>query len=46
MFLSQLNDLEFWSNDVGNAYLKSKTDEKVYIVAGSKFWELGPHPYN
>jgi hypothetical protein len=43
MFLSQLNDLEFWSTDVGNAYLESKTDEKVYIVAGPEFGELEGH---
>jgi hypothetical protein len=43
MFLSQLNDLEFWSTDVGNAYLESKTDEKVYIIAGPEFGELEGH---
>ena len=43
MFLSQLNDLEFWSTDIGNAYLESKTAEKVHIIAGPEFGELEGH---
>ena len=27
VFLSQLNDLEIWGADVGNAYLEAYTDE-------------------
>ena len=30
VFLSQLNDLEIWGADVGNAYLEAYTDEKSY----------------
>ena len=29
VFLSQLNNLEIWGADVGNAYLEAYTDEKV-----------------
>jgi hypothetical protein len=36
-FIAELNKLEVWSTDVGNAYLESYTQEKVYIVAGSEF---------
>jgi hypothetical protein len=30
-FLAELNGLELWRADVGNAYLDAKTKEKVYI---------------
>ena len=33
VFLSQLNDLEIWGADVGNAYLEAYTDEKLCIIA-------------
>ena len=33
VFLSQLNNLEIWGADVGNAYLEAYTDEKVCIIA-------------
>ena len=37
VFLSQLNDLEIWGADVGNAYLEAYTDEKLCIIAGPEF---------
>ena len=40
VFLSQLNDLEIWGADVGNAYLEAYTDEKLCIIAGPEFKEL------
>ena len=40
VFLSQLNDLEIWRADVGNAYLEAYTDEKLCIIAGPEFKEL------
>ena len=43
MFLAELNGLEFWSTDVGNAYLESETTEKVYIIGGPEFGELAEH---
>jgi Reverse transcriptase (RNA-dependent DNA polymerase) len=42
-FLAKLNGLETWSTDVGNAYLKSYTKEKVYNVAGPEFGEQQGH---
>ena len=33
VFLSQLNDLEIWGANVGNAYLEVYTDEKLCIIA-------------
>ena len=41
VFLAELNGLELWGADVGNAYLEAKTKEKVYIVAGPEFGPLG-----
>ena len=40
VFLSQLNDLEIWGADVGNAYLEAYTVEKLCIIAGPEFKEL------
>jgi hypothetical protein len=43
MFLAELNHLEIWATDVGNAYLEAKTQEKVFIIAGPDFGELEGH---
>ena len=43
VFLSQLNDLEIWGADVGNAYLEAYTDEKLCTIAGPEFKELQGH---
>ena len=43
VFLSQLNDLEIWGADVGNAYLEAYTDEKLCIIAGQEFKKLQGH---
>ena len=43
VFLSQLDDLEIWGADVGNAYLEAYTDEKLCIIAGPEFKELQGH---
>ena len=40
IFLAELNKLETWSTDIGNAYLEAFTSEKVYIIAGPEFKEL------
>ena len=37
IFLAELNQLELWCTDVGNAYLEARTDEKIYIIAGNEF---------
>ena len=43
MFLAELNNLELWGADVGNAYLQAPTREKLYIVGGPEFEELQGH---
>ena len=43
VFLSQLNNLEIWGADVGNAYLEAYTDERLCIMAGPEFKELQGH---
>ena len=40
IFLGELNNLELWGADIGNAYLETYTNEKIFIIAGSEFEEL------
>ena len=35
--------MEFWSTDIGNAYLESFTKEKLYIIAGDEFGNRKGH---
>ena len=42
-FIAKLNGCETWSTDIGNACLKSYTQEKVYIIAGEEFGALKGH---
>ena len=42
-FLAELNQLNLWGADVGNAYIEAKTREKVYIIGGVGFGELEGH---
>ena len=42
-FLAELNDMELWGTDIGNAYLESNTKEKVCFVAGDEFGDLAGH---
>jgi len=42
-FVAELNDLEVWATNIGNAYLKSYTHEKVYIIAGPEFSDQQGH---
>jgi hypothetical protein len=44
-FISELNGLELWGTDIGNAYLESYTKEKVCFVAGGEFGELAGHTF-
>jgi hypothetical protein len=37
--------LELWNTDIGNAYLKSYTKEKVCFIAGGEFRELEGHTF-
>ena len=40
IFLGELNNLELWGADIGNAYLEAYTNEKLFIIAGNlKNWK-------
>ena len=43
MLLSELNQLELWETDIGNAFLESHTKEKLFTVAGPDFDDLECH---
>ena len=43
VFIAELNGLDTWATDIGNAYLEAKTKECIYIVAGPEFSELEGH---
>ena len=43
IFLAELNDLELYQTDVGNAYLESYTREKVWVIGGPELHELKDH---
>jgi Reverse transcriptase (RNA-dependent DNA polymerase) len=43
LVLAELNDLQLWATDIGNAYLEAYTAEKVYIIAGPEFEEREGH---
>ena len=34
IFLGELNNLELWGADIGNAYLEAYTNENLFIIAG------------
>ena len=41
LFIGELDGMEPWATDIGNAYLEAFTSEKVCIRAGPEFRELG-----
>ena len=43
VFLAELNQLETWSTDIGNAHSEAKTREKVRIIAGPEFGDHEGH---
>jgi len=43
VFLAELNDLDIWATDIGNAYLEAETQEKVFVIAGPEFGKLEGH---
>ena len=43
MFFAELNNLQLWRANVGNAYLQGLTREKLCIVAGPEFEEVQGH---
>jgi hypothetical protein len=40
---AELNGLQLWAADVGNAYLEALTKKKVYVIAGPEFGDLEGH---
>jgi hypothetical protein len=42
-FLAELNGLDLWATDIGNAYLEARSLEKNYIEAGPEFGPLRGH---
>ena len=45
VFLAELNGLDIWATDIGNAYLEAETKECVYIIAGAEFGTLEGHTF-
>ena len=43
LFIAELNKLEVWNTDIGNAYLEAYTEEKLYILAGPEFGKREGH---
>ena len=43
LFIAELNGLETYSTDIGNAYLEAYTAEKVAIIGGPEFGEREGH---
>ena len=43
VFLAELNNLQIYATDVGNAYLETYTKEKLCIIAGAEFGDLKGH---
>jgi hypothetical protein len=41
--LSELNGLDLWATDMGNAYLEARTSELLFIVASPEFGGLEGH---
>ena len=39
IFLTELNHLDTWEIDIGNAYFEAKTSEHIHITAGQEFRE-------
>jgi hypothetical protein len=43
MFMANLNNLDFWDTDIGNACIEALTAETVCIIAEPEFGELDGH---
>ena len=43
LFLAELNGMEAYTTDSGNAYLEAYTTEKLYVQAGSEFGDQQGH---
>jgi hypothetical protein len=42
-FLVELNGMDLWATNIGNAYLEAYTAEKLVIVSGPEFGEMEGH---
>jgi hypothetical protein len=42
-FLSELNGLNLWATDIGNAYLEARMSELLFIIASPEFGDLEGH---
>ena len=40
IFLGELNNLELWGDDIGNAFLEAYTNEELFIIGAAEFEEL------
>jgi Reverse transcriptase (RNA-dependent DNA polymerase) len=43
LLLAELNHLNIWATDIGNAYLEAYTSVKVYIITGLEFKDREGH---
>ena len=43
LFIGELDGIEPWATEIGNAYLEALTSEKVCIRAGPEFGDLEGH---
>ena len=43
LFIGELDGMEPWATDIGNAYLEALTSEKICIRAGPEFGDLEGH---
>ena len=43
LFIAELNGIEIWGTNIGNAYLEALTSEYVCFVAGPEFRLLEGH---
>ena len=43
LFLAELNNLESYTTDIGNAYIQSYTREKIVVRAGNEFGDQAEH---
>jgi Reverse transcriptase (RNA-dependent DNA polymerase) len=43
LLLAELNHLEIWATDIGNAHLEAFTSEKVYVISGPELGECQGH---
>ena len=41
--IAEMNDLQVWGTDIGNAYLESYTTEKIVFIAGPEFGDRAGH---